>query len=325
MTARRAERPLIAPPIVSVVLNNYNYGHFLGEAIDSALEQKGPGIEVIVVDDGSTDGSRGVLSHYGDRIIAIAQSNLGQAAAINAGVRASRGDFICFLDADDWWSANKVANIVAAFRSDPEIVLVYHRLQPVRADRSWTLKPIPRTLRSGDISNRLQTSAGWWPFPMTSAIAVRRSAWDEVGAIPDTFGISADAWLVGVYPFLGRVMALPQSLGFYRIHANNWYRSVDDAEMLRRRIAHWEATVAETNRFLIARGRRPLRMEDHLPHRIAMARLNGIGLAGRCELLWHGVRFPGEPNLARRVRDAVCAVAQLPSTGRRSDLSEIAR
>ena len=303
-------------PRLSLLVNNYNYGAFVERAVESALAQEGPDAEVIVVDDGSTDGSRAILGRYGDRVRVILQENGGQAAAINAGVRASRGEILCFLDADDWWAPGKVAAVAAAFDADPGAVLVYHRLRPVRADESPAFGPIPRSLVSGDLAPRLLRTGGWWPFPMTSAVALRRSAWDEAGEIPDAFRISADAWLVGIAPFLGRVRALPEALGSYRIHSNNWFRAQDDAAMLARRADHWRATVEATNAFLAARGRpERLRLADHLPHRAARARLEGAGRAARLWLAIRGLGFAGEPDPVERLRDLVRTVRGMAAEG----------
>jgi glycosyltransferase involved in cell wall biosynthesis len=313
-------------PVVSVLINNHNYGRFVARAIGSALAQEGPGFEVIVVDDGSTDQSRSVLDAFRDRVNVVFQDNHGQAGAINAGVGASRGEFLCFLDADDWYAPGKLAAVVAAFRGNLKASLTYHRLQPVLADETPTLKPIPRTLCGGDLSRQLAKSAGWWPFPMTSAIAVRRSAWDEAGAIPDAFRISADAWLAGIYPFVGHVVALPQSLGFYRIHNNNWYRPADDAAMLRKRMAHWQATVEATNRFLVAHDMPArLRLRDHHPYRIAAAKLEGADFLARLKLAFDGLFFGGEPNLPRRIRDAMRAARDIPPASAGAGLSGAAK
>ena len=304
-------------PKVSVLVNNYNYGRFVGRALASAVAQHDSRTEIIVVDDGSDDESRDVLQAYGQRARIIYQSNHGQAGAINAGVRASRGEFICFLDADDWWAPGKVSAIAAAFEADPRVLLVYHRLQPMLSDGTAVLKPLPQTLCSGDLSHRLVKSAGWWPFPLTSAIAVRRSAWEEAGEIPEMFRISADAWLVGIYPFLGRVAALPESLGFYRIHANHWHRAVDDAAMLRKRMTHWKATVDATNHFLSSR-KAPwrLRLADHFPYQVASAQLCGVDPLTRLQLALQGLLFAGEPNPLRRMRDVFRSVFDVSAAGR---------
>src|SRR5688572_29854944 len=88
-------------PLVSVIVNNYNYGRFLAQAIDSALSQDYPRLEVIVVDDGSTDDSREIIARYGSKISPVLKANGGQASAFNAGFNASRGDVVIFLDSDD--------------------------------------------------------------------------------------------------------------------------------------------------------------------------------------------------------------------------------
>lgn len=293
-------------PLISVIINTYNYGTLLAEAVDSVLAQDmDPArYEIVVVDDGSTDDTPAVVARYDGKVRSIRQQNGGQASAINRGVAESRGAILCFLDADDYWAPNRLTQVAGAFAADPALTLVYHRLQPVQKDRVPVSRPIPRALCSGDISGRMARSAGWWPFPMTSAVSVRRSAWDRAGDIPAAFRISADAWLVGIYPLLGPVLALPDSLGYYRLHNNNWYRASDDAAMLRRRMGHWQMTVAETNAFL-ARTGRPVRLSlaDHLPYHIAGARLNGSSPLRRVVLAARNAVFAGEPNLLRRLRD----------------------
>jgi len=161
---------------------------------------------------------------------------------------------------------------------------------------------------------------------MTSAIAVRRSAWDAAGDIPEHFRISADAWLAGIYPFLGDVAALPDPLGFYRIHNNNWYRACDDAAMLRKRMAHWQATVEATNRFLSDRDSPArLRLRDHHPYQLASARLMGVDARTRLKIVIEGLLFTGEPNLLRRTRDALRTARGLPRIGHDVHASELVK
>ena len=88
-------------PLISIVVINYNYARFLRAAVDSALAQTFPNIEVIAVDDGSTDESRDVIESYGNRISSVFKPNGGQGSAFNAGFAASRGEVVIFLDADD--------------------------------------------------------------------------------------------------------------------------------------------------------------------------------------------------------------------------------
>ena len=86
----------MADALISILINNYNYAEFLREAIDSTLCQSYPRVEIIVVDDGSTDGSRNLISSYGSEVTAVFKKNGGQASAFNAGVAASRGTFFAF-------------------------------------------------------------------------------------------------------------------------------------------------------------------------------------------------------------------------------------
>ena len=99
-------------PQVSIVIVNFNYGEYLGAAIDSALAQ-GDIAETIVVDDGSTDGSRTLIASYGERITPILQKNTGACAARNAGLAIARAPFVKFLDADDWLDLGSVARQLA--------------------------------------------------------------------------------------------------------------------------------------------------------------------------------------------------------------------
>ena len=133
----------------------------------------------------------------------------------------------------DDWSSDRSRSILEAYSDRVKVLFQKKHGQAAAVNAAVQLS-------SGDILCFLDADHPW-PFPMASAIAVRRSAWDAAGDIPEQFRMSADAWLTGIYPFLGGVAALPDSLGFYRIHNNNWYRPIDDAAMLRKRMAHWQA------------------------------------------------------------------------------------
>jgi len=110
---------------VSVIIPTYNYGRFIAEAIDSVLAQTYPLLEIIVVDDGSTDDTPRIAAAYGDRIRYIRQQNAGVGAARNAGIAAARGEYVAFLDSDDIWLPEKIAKQLALFEADPELGLVH--------------------------------------------------------------------------------------------------------------------------------------------------------------------------------------------------------
>ena len=118
------------PLLVSVVVNNHNYAAFLGAAIDSALEQTHSRVEVIVVDDGSTDESRDVIAGYGDKVITLFKANGGQESALNAGSQLAHGEVIVFLDSDDLLYPVAAARAAGLF-ADAGLVKVHWPLEVV--------------------------------------------------------------------------------------------------------------------------------------------------------------------------------------------------
>ena len=113
--------PTADAPLVSVVTPAYNVAWCVPRAVDSVLAQDYPAREMIVVNDGSTDETSKVLARYGDAIRVIDQENRGMSAARNAAIRAARGEFIAFLDADDWWLPTKLSKQVELMQSRPDI------------------------------------------------------------------------------------------------------------------------------------------------------------------------------------------------------------
>lgn len=105
-------------PLVSIVIPNYNCGEFLNDCIQSAINQSYSNTEIIVVDDGSTDDSVEILSHYEGQIKLIETSNRGAAAARNLGISIAEGEFIAFLDSDDWWTLDKISRQVEKMTKD---------------------------------------------------------------------------------------------------------------------------------------------------------------------------------------------------------------
>lgn len=213
-------------PFVSVIINNYNYAHFVSQAVESALAQRYPHKEVLVVDDGSTDRSREVLEPYAERgVRLIFKENGGQASAFNRGFQESRGDIVAFLDADDYWDSRLLEKLAANWHSSASMAL--WRLQVVDAEGNLRAEAVPPgALWQGDIRKRYALS-GWYPHPPTSGLAFSRNALTQILPIDETlWQISADAPLYTIAPFLGEVVALDEALGYYRVHgANLWQAS----------------------------------------------------------------------------------------------------
>jgi glycosyltransferase involved in cell wall biosynthesis len=218
-------------PLVSIIINNYNYSYFLKEAIDSALNQTYPHVEVIVVDDGSTDGSQEIITSYGNRVIPVLKENGGQASAINAGFAASGGDIIFFLDSDDVFYVNKVKEIsdvlINKMVNNP-CVMVYHLLECVDKNRASLSCRIPDSLHNLP-ANLYQYACQYKFFPYaaapTSGIAISRELAIRIFPIPEE-GVrtSADEFLVRAALLIGEVYGADCVLSEYRLHGeNNWY------------------------------------------------------------------------------------------------------
>ena len=181
---------------MSIVVNNFNYEAFLRQSLESALSQTHPRTEVIVADDASTDGSRDIIRSFGDRIVPVLQErNGGQAAALNAGFAASRGDLVIFLDADDYLYPHAAARVVAAWA--PTIGTVQYRLHLVdREGREIEIFPDARNpFDSGDVVPKL-LAAGRYRGTVTSGNAFARRTLESILPIPEEqFRISADGYL----------------------------------------------------------------------------------------------------------------------------------
>jgi glycosyltransferase involved in cell wall biosynthesis len=209
-------------PLVSIIINNHNYGRFLNEAISSALNQTYPHVEVVVVDDGSTDDSRQVIANYEDRIISVLKENGGMSSACNAGFAASRGEIVIFLDADDYLFPCTAERVVAVW--EPGVVKVQYRLQEVDALSRLLGDHYPPRHKSLDRGMvwPLLLEKGHYVTPVTSGNAFCREMLNRVLPVPEAeFRNSADSYLVNVVPFYGRVGSIEECLGAYRIHGSN--------------------------------------------------------------------------------------------------------
>jgi glycosyltransferase involved in cell wall biosynthesis len=302
-TGSRAHQSQLEPsarPTVSIVVNNYNYEHFVGKAIESALQQTYPQVEVVVVDDGSTDGSRRVINRYRDRVVTVEQVNGGQAAALNAGFAACRGDLVIFLDADDELHSKAAERVVQHLR--PGVAKLHFRLDAVDrhgAPLGFTNPPASKPLPAGPVVQSLLRTGGY-TTPVMSGNAFPRRVLERILPMPEAeWRISADGYLVTAAPFYGTVAAIEEPLGFYRIHgANAWAPDVVDGAQLSRFVQHGLAKYALVTELATANGlsaARHLDMNDHnhLRHRVASLRLDPrshpVADDRRWRLAWRGI------------------------------------
>lgn len=217
--------------LVSIIINNYNYEKFLQRAIDSALNQTYSPIEVIVVDDGSTDSSREIIASYGDRIVPVLKPNGGQASTFNAGFKACHGEIICLLDSDDEFHPNKVTECVKflmqKMQNNP-LVLVYHLLEVVDQDGKFLDRYEPAS--AWDYTPNLYEAARKYrhfPYPAapTSGDVFSRQLLERILPIPErteNYANSiADNFVVRAAALIGEVYGMEQVLAKYRSHGGN--------------------------------------------------------------------------------------------------------
>lgn len=241
--ARRALRPAPARaiergPLASIVICNHNYENYLGAAIDSALRQDYAPTEVVVIDDGSTDGSASLIQSYGDRIRPVFKRNAGQPSAINAGFHESRGEIVCLLDADDRFASNKVSRLVEIFERNPDAGWIFHELGyidqddediPLGAfeDRRHARAVLHRRRRYGDFAHidmRDRFAAGErlpYACPAFSALAFRRHVLDAILPMPEDIARAGDEFPKFAALALFPGIHLGETLAQQRIHGTN--------------------------------------------------------------------------------------------------------
>ncbi|HXB16867.1 MAG TPA: glycosyltransferase [Solirubrobacteraceae bacterium] len=242
-------------PSLSVIITSHDYERYVGDAIESALSQDGAPTEVIVVDDGSTDGSRGVIESFGDRVSAIFQANAGQAAAQNAAFRASGGNAIVFLDADDVLLPRAAARILAAL-ADRRIAKAHWSMPIIDGDGRRTGEIQDPELAEGDLRSAFfehgPLSDRTMPNPPGSGNAYPRWFLEEVMPTPESVYFRApDEYLFALAPAFGPIARIePQSL--YRVHGANASLLRPFERKLSFQREHWK-TVARVGRDLARR------------------------------------------------------------------------
>src|SRR6202046_1536559 len=177
--------PLPEEPLVSILVSNYNYGRYIGDSIQSALDQTYPNIELIICDEGSTDDSVSVIEPYWQkdpRVRLIRKDNGGQASGFNAAFAASRGEIIALLDSDDRFLPDKVERIVANFQANPDSGFGLHRIIRLNGNlQRQGVWPMSAALPQGWYGSRLMEDGGILAvMPPTSGLSLRRPGADQV-------------------------------------------------------------------------------------------------------------------------------------------------
>jgi glycosyltransferase involved in cell wall biosynthesis len=217
-------------PLATIVIINYNYGAYLRAAIESALSQTYSPIEVIVVDDGSTDDSPRILAEFDTRVQVFRKEQGGHVSAFNAGFAASQGDILIFLDADDKLYPDCVETVVRSWC--PRLSKMQFRLDTIDADGNDQHMRFPRYSRglTHDEIHRRLLRFGYYPWPVSSGNAYARSFIAQVTPIPqERIFKSPDGYVNKIAPLFGRVRVLDRALGAYRVHGRNvWAQSGEE-------------------------------------------------------------------------------------------------
>jgi glycosyltransferase involved in cell wall biosynthesis len=242
----------MTPPLISVMVGVYNAERYLAEAIDSVFAQSYRPLELIVVDDGSDDGSAEVARRYGATLTYAWQENAGNGSARNHAVRLASGELFAFLDADDRFVADKLARQFAALQADPTLDMVFGHVREfvspelTDAQRATVRPPAPQPL----------------PWPAPNLMLIRRESFARVGPFSESVrvGVTVD-WYARAAEAGLRSAMLPEVVLERRLHlTNNGLRERDSRQQylhvlkaaLDRRRAH--ASPASPDPAAVARG-----------------------------------------------------------------------
>ncbi|MBI3669977.1 MAG: glycosyltransferase [Acidobacteria bacterium] len=227
-------------PFVSVLIDTYNHEHFIEQAIVSVLEQDvSPAeMEVIVVDDGSTDNTSAIVRKFAPRVRYLFKNNGGQASAFNAGIPEMRGEIASFLDGDDWWAPGKLRAALEQLEKFPGVGSVGHGQYEVYPDNRPCGMVVPDKiyrLHLADPASALLFAhlAG---FLGTSKITIRKALLDRILPIPEELVIEADEYIFTLAPALADAIVLDRPLFYYRFHRGNLFQfAANDPVRFRRK------------------------------------------------------------------------------------------
>jgi len=212
---------------VSVIIDNYNYGKFLTKAMNSVLEQSHTNLELVVVDDGSTDNSRSVIRNVCDsdrRALYSFKKNGGQLSGINQGITLAKGDVIFLLDADDYFESDYVEKATQVYADHPDCDFLFCGIEHFGASDRTVLRYPENMITDLGFTAYLTFCKNYGVGEMTSALSFRRELADKIFPIPleDSRKIRPDVCIVNISSLLlARKYYLAEPLVRYRIHENN--------------------------------------------------------------------------------------------------------
>jgi glycosyltransferase involved in cell wall biosynthesis len=230
--------------LITALIDTYNHERYIEQAIVSVLEQglSEAELEIVVVDDGSTDGTAAMVEKFAPRVRLVRKKNGGQASAFNAGFAESHGEIVATLDGDDWWAQGKLAKAAEALEGNPEVGAVGHGHYEFDEKKKETRVVVPRKRETIDLANPEAAHGAIrnWKFLLPSALTLRRRVLERIMPLPEEMVFMADTALQAGAMAM-RTVVLEEPLFYYRYHAENLYAiDPEDKERLRRRYAMTE-------------------------------------------------------------------------------------
>ncbi len=298
--------------LVSAVIPAFNYGHYVAVAVQSVLDQTYSPIECIVVDDGSTDNTADVLATFGGRVRTIRQKNRGLAATRNVGIKASRGEFVALLDADDRWWPDKIARQVDAFAENPTAAAVGCGAEAVGAAGQRLFEVIVASTSPGSDGIRDVFLRKKWVGGSASGAMIRRSVLDRIGLFDETLTAAEDwdMWLriVAEHP----IVNLPDVLVTILKHQTGTFTNAAKMEANQRKVfdravARWPDVIDGATR---RRGRALIAADAGREHALAGSHFEAVSSFARSLYL--------NPRQLRLWLAALNSVARLAGLTRRS-------
>jgi cellulose synthase/poly-beta-1,6-N-acetylglucosamine synthase-like glycosyltransferase len=213
---------------VSILIDTYNHERFIERAIHSVLDQDMPmdDVEILVVDDGSTDATPEIVRRFEPRVRLLRKPNGGQASAFNLGFAEVRGEILATLDGDDWWAREKLRRVLETLEANPAVGFVGHGFyeeysdgrpiglilpgQPYRIELSST--------HEADLFRHVAAFCG------TSRMTIRKQLLEQILPIPEELTIEADEYIFTLAPALAPAMILNEPLCYYGIHSGNLFQ-----------------------------------------------------------------------------------------------------
>jgi glycosyltransferase involved in cell wall biosynthesis len=213
-------------PLVTILIDTYNHETFIQKAVQSVLAQDFPesSMEILVVDDGSTDRTPEIVRQFAPRVRLIRKPNGGQASAFNVGVAEARAEIVAFLDGDDWWAPNKLTRVTQAFAANPEVGFVGHGITEVLHDGSHRVAELHQETRFQ--ANTLEGARLFRTrknFLGTSRMSVRTDLLRKILPVPESLVIQADEYIFTMAAVFSPAIILPDALTYYRHHSSNLF------------------------------------------------------------------------------------------------------